>query len=137
MDRGGAAARSRCLTRSASFSTLATALFWAAVLFAFVMALLPRPPRLPGDPSDKVQHILAFCILTALALAAYRETSPIKIGLSLALLGGAIELVQLVPMLGRDASWIDWAADCGAVAAILLVGTPLRRAFARRRGAPP
>ena len=27
--------------------------FWAAVLFAFTMAVVPQPPQLPGAPSDK------------------------------------------------------------------------------------
>jgi uncharacterized membrane protein AbrB (regulator of aidB expression) len=102
------------------------------LLFAFVMAVLPRPPRLPGDPSDKVQHILAFAVLTVLALAAYRDARALKIGLWLALLGGAIELVQLVPMLGRDGNWVDWAADCGAVAVALLIGAPLRARLVRK-----
>ncbi len=28
--------------------------FWAALAFTFVMAALPHPPRIPGDPIDKV-----------------------------------------------------------------------------------
>ncbi len=96
------------------------------------MALLPKPPRLPGDPSDKVQHILAFSVLTALALAAYPRASALAIGVGLALVGGLIELGQLIPALHRDGSWLDWAADCGAVAVVLLIGVPLRRALLRR-----
>ena len=33
---------------------IAKALFFAAALFALVMALLPHPPQIPGEPSDKV-----------------------------------------------------------------------------------
>lgn len=100
--------------------------FWAALLFALVMALLPRPPQLPGNPSDKVQHILAFAVLTVLALAAYARTSPVVIGLGLAVLGGLIEFAQLIPSLGRDGAWLDWAADCGAVIVVLALAVPLR-----------
>lgn len=111
--------------------------FWGALLFALVMALLPRPPQLPGSPSDKVQHILAFVVLTALALAAYPRTHPVRIAAGLFVLGGLIELVQLLPMLRREGSWLDFAADCGAVLAVLLVGVPIRRLIlsrdARRR----
>ena len=32
-------------------------LFWGALGFAFVMASLPQPPAIPGDPSDKVLHV--------------------------------------------------------------------------------
>jgi len=108
--------------------------FWAALLFALVMALLPKPPRLPGNPSDKIQHILAFAVLTALALAAYTRASWVKIGFGLAIFGALIELGQLVPILHRDGSWLDWAADCAAVAAVLALGVPIRRAILRRAG---
>jgi hypothetical protein len=111
--------------------------FWAALLFALVMALLPQPPRLPGSPSDKVQHILAFAVLTALALAAYPRASWVKIGLGLATVGGFIELAQLIPALGREGSWLDFGADCGAVAVVLAAGLPIRRAVVKRLGRPP
>ena len=39
---------------------LAVILFWASVLVAVTFALLPHPPRVPGEPSDKIQHIIAF-----------------------------------------------------------------------------
>jgi hypothetical protein len=96
------------------------------------MALLPRPPQPPGDPSDKVQHILAFTVLTALALAAYPFATWLTIGIGLAAVGGLIELAQLIPALGREGSWLDWAADCGAVALVLAAGIPIRRALLRR-----
>jgi hypothetical protein len=105
--------------------------FWAALLFALVMALLPQPPQLPGSPSDKVQHMLAFAVLTALALAAYPRAGWLKIGFGLACFGAFIELAQLIPMLGREGSWLDLAADCGAVAALLLVGAPIRALILR------
>lgn len=111
---------------------LLIALFWAALIFALVMALLPRPPRLPGNPSDKVQHILAFAVLTMLALGAYARAHPLTIGIGLAAFGALIELAQLIPALGREGSWLDWAADCGAVAVILAVGVPMRRAILGR-----
>ena len=52
-------------------------IFWTAMVFAFVMAVLPHPPQLPGAPSDKVQHIAAFLVLGALASFAYPRTSPV------------------------------------------------------------
>lgn len=105
--------------------------FWAALVFALVMALLPRPPQLPSQPSDKVQHILAFAVLTGLALAAYAHVSWVRIGLGLAAFGGFIELAQMIPALGREGSWLDLAADCGAVAVVLALGVPLRRLVSR------
>ena len=137
MDRERTCSRGRRLTRNSPLQPLFVALFWAALSFAFVMAVLPHPPELPGDPSDKVQHIMAFTALTALALAAFPRTSPVRIGLWLAAFGALIEFVQMIPALYRDASVLDWLADCAAVLVILLIGTPIRRyLLARFRSAP-
>lgn len=101
------------------------------------MAVLPHPPRLPGSPSDKLLHVLAFTVLTALALAAHPRAAPLKIAAALVLLGGVIELVQLIRPLNREGSWLDFAADCGAVATVLLIGVPVRRAVLRRLSPTP
>ena len=91
-------------------------LFWAAACFALVMALLPRPPQLPGAPSDKTQHILAFCVLTALAVGAYPKARLPALCAALSAFGALIELLQAIPQLHRDASIADWVADTLAVA---------------------
>ena len=98
---------------------LFAAAFWIALLFALVMALLPKPPQLPGNPTDKVQHILAFATLTVLASAAYPRLRWWRILLGLAAFGALIEICQAIPMLHRGASLADWIADCAAVAAVL------------------
>ncbi len=101
--------------------------FAAAVVAVLVMALLPAPPKLPTDPSDKVQHLLAFAVLSLLALAAFRQTPWLAIGLGLSAFGGLIELLQLIPPLHRDSDLIDWLVDTGAVAAVLLGAALSRR----------
>ena len=93
--------------------------FWSALLFAFTMAVLPHPPQLPGAPSDKIQHIVGFATLAALAVVAYPERSLLMIAFCLSLFGLAIELVQLIPALNRQGDAGDWAADTLAVAVIL------------------
>jgi len=95
-------------------------LFWAAVLLAFAMAVVPQPPQLPGAPSDKVQHIAAFLVLGGLASFAYPRTSPVYLGTGLSLFGAFIELVQYIPALHRDSDPIDWIADTAAAALILI-----------------
>lgn len=94
--------------------------FWAAVAFTFVVATLPRPIHLPGEPSDKVQHILGFTVLTMLGAAAYARTSALRIVLGLAAFGALIEATQAIPALHRDAELLDWVADVIAVAVVLL-----------------
>jgi VanZ family protein len=103
--------------------------FWAALLLAFVMAIIPRPPDLPGAPSDKIQHISAFVVLGALGFFAYPRTSLLTLGVRLSLFGALIEMVQAIPALGRDSDVLDWIAD--TVAAALILG--LLRWFRGRR----
>ena len=101
--------------------------FAAAVAGVLVMALLPAPPRLPTNPSDKIQHLIAFGVLTLLALPAFRGRPLAAVGLGLVALGGLIELLQTIPSLHRDGDWIDWLVDSAAVAAVLLVAALVRR----------
>lgn len=105
----------------------ARVLFWAAALFAFVMAVLPHPPQVPGNPNDKVQHIAAFVTLSLLGSFAYPGTALVALGLRLSLFGAAIEVVQAIPELHRDSDFWDWAADTLAVIAALLPVWWLRR----------
>lgn len=99
--------------------SLLRAAFWAALLLAFVMALLPQPPMLPGGPSDKVQHVLAFVTLAILAALAWPRLSLLKLGVALSAFGALIEILQLMPALNRDGDVGDWLADTVAVAAAL------------------
>ncbi|HEY6048733.1 MAG TPA: VanZ family protein [Sphingomicrobium sp.] len=94
-------------------------LFWAATLFTFVMATLPHPPQLPGNPSDKVQHIAAFAVLGLLSAWAYQRTGVLKLIAGLSLFGALIELVQAIPALHRDSDVKDWLADTVACAVVL------------------
>ena len=95
-------------------------LFWAAALFAFVMAILPSPPELPGEPGDKVQHMVAFATLAALGTWAYVDTALWQFLVGLSLYGALIELVQAVPAFHRDSDIKDWIADTLACGAVLL-----------------
>jgi hypothetical protein len=104
--------------------------FWAAALFAFVMAVLPQPVELPA--SDKVQHMAAFFTITALGCAGYRGLPRMKLMLAMVAFGGLIELVQLVPELHRDSQWSDWAADILAVILALAVAHLVESRRAKR-----
>jgi hypothetical protein len=91
--------------------------FWAAVAATMVMALLPKPPQLPFDPSDKIQHVAAFAALTLLGIAAYRRSARLQIAFGLGALGAAIELLQTIPALHRHGDLKDWLADLATIAA--------------------
>ncbi|MFA9199817.1 MAG: hypothetical protein ACEQR8_01335 [Cypionkella sp.] len=103
--------------------------FFAAAAFAFVMATLPSPPRIPTEPDDKILHVLAFFTLGAMAAAGWRSRPLAPIFAGLALFGGAIEVVQTIPVLHRDAEWLDWLVDMAAA----LAGLGVSRLLLPRR----
>jgi hypothetical protein len=102
-------------------------LFWAGMAFAFVMAVLPHPPQLPGEPSDKIQHILAFVTLTVLGYFGFGRAAWLRLLVSLSIYGAVIEIVQIIPALHRDSDILDWAADTAAVVSVLALVKLLRR----------
>ncbi len=106
--------------------------FVVAAIFALVMASLPHPPRIPGEPPDKVLHMLAFATLGLLGAIAFRDQSITRLFIGLAAFGALIELVQAIPMLNRDSDLGDLLADMAAALAALvstrwLIARPLRR----------
>ena len=112
---------------------LARLAFWAALLFAVAMAILPAPPHTPIDQfGDKVQHMLAFGTLAALAAAGFAQTPLLRIAERLSFLGAMIEVVQSIPAVHRDCDIMDWAADTIMILLVLAVAAPIRRAIARR-----
>lgn len=110
-------------------------LFWGAGLFAFVMAVLPHPPELPGAPSDKIQHIAAFATLALLAVWAYTQSPLLQLLVGLSLFGALIEIVQAIPVLHRDSDVIDWIADTVASGLVLAAAAWFRRRRADQRPA--
>lgn len=110
-------------------------LFWGAAIFAFVMAIIPHPPELPGEPSDKIQHMVAFASLGLLSVWAYGRTRLVLLLVGLSLYGAFIELVQAIPALHRDSDVKDWMADTVACGFVLLVVALWRRGDANARRA--
>ena len=103
-------------------------LFWLSVAFSFVMATLPHPPPMPGEPADKVQHMVAFATMSALAALAFPRVALLRIGIALSAFGAFIEFVQMIPMLHRDAELLDWIADSAAIGVVLGIAAMARRA---------
>ena len=96
--------------------------FWSAAVFAFVMAVIPHPPELPGEPNDKIQHMVAFATLGLLAGWGYARTPVLRLLVGLSIYGAVIELVQALPALNRDSDVKDWVVDtiaCGIVLSIV------------------
>jgi VanZ family protein len=108
-------------------------LFWAAAIFAFVMAVVPHPPELPGAPSDKIQHMVAFATLGLLGAWAYAETALLQLLLGLSLFGALIEAVQAIPAIHRDSDVKDWLADTVAAGLVLVLIRWRRTRHSRRQ----
>jgi hypothetical protein len=106
-------------------------LFLAGLLFTLVMAWLPHPPAVPGNPNDKIQHIAAFACLSLLGAMAFPAFPLARLGERLSFLGAIIEVVQAVPALHRDCDIRDWIADTLAVIVALFVVGALRRSRTR------
>lgn len=103
-------------------------LFWLLTLFTLTMAFLPRPPSTPIDRfGDKIEHMVAFAVLTGVALIGWPQSRRWRIILLLSGLGAVIELVQEVPELHRDSDWHDWAADTLAIIAAAVMVSPIVR----------
>lgn len=67
-------------------------------------------------PADKAAHFIAFYGLTALMMAAFPKNRRLEIALAAVLLGGAIEVAQMVTR--RGVSLGDLAADAAGAFAV-------------------
>jgi len=104
--------------------------FWIATAYAVIMAVIPKPPRIPLDRfGDKIEHIIAFAVLATLANLGFPETRRSVIIERLSFLGAAIEVVQSIPALHRDCDVRDWLVDTLAVVVVTLAFA----AWAKRR----
>lgn len=88
--------------------------FVFAAILALVMASLPHPPPIPGQPSDKILHMLAFATLGVLGATGFHGQSVARLFLALTAFGALIELVQAIPILNRDSELADLLADMAA-----------------------
>mgnify|MGYP000876023815 CR=1 FL=1 len=108
--------------------SLSLAAFWLSLAGAVVLALLPTPPAMPTDQfGDKFNHMLAFAVMTALALAAYPQTPRLRIVERLSFLGALIEVGQSIPALHRDCDIRDWIADSLSILAVVAIAALIGR----------
>jgi VanZ family protein len=96
----------------------AIAVFWLAAAFTLVCAVAPVERLHLGD-KDKIEHLAAFFSLTVLATIAYPRRALAVTGMKLLAFGAFIEIVQSIPMVGREADIYDLTVD--AVAIVLAI----------------
>jgi VanZ family protein len=104
------------------FPRLWLSLGWMAVALATLVCLIPVD-RLPQPPniSDKVEHFLAYLLLSLWFAGIYPRTRYWIIALGLGVMGVAIEFAQGTMNLGRHADFRDVIANGSGILAGLLV----------------
>jgi VanZ family protein len=100
--------------------------FWACMVAAMVLALMPQTSYLPTTGWDKSNHLMAFAVLALLGCLAYPGRK-MAVLLGLLAYGGLIEVLQSFTP-DRFAEWGDWLAD----ALGLLLGWGLSAMVGRR-----
>lgn len=101
---------------------LARLALWPLIIFATFMALDPHPPHMPTEHlGDKINHMLAFAVLTLTCRIGYPNTSAWRVLERMALFGALIEVFQAIPDLHRDCDWRDWVADVMATSVMLVL----------------
>jgi VanZ family protein len=116
-----AAVRLRKWAASPRFIGAARVLLAVAVVASLVGALWPDPSSDRVFKSDKVLHMVAFATLAVLAAFSFPRTKIIKLVIWLSIFGALIELLQGLPIIGRDADAMDWLADTAAVVVVLSI----------------
>jgi VanZ family protein len=103
-----------------ALSRLAAILFWPALTLVIWGELVPHMPDIIPGASDKLLHFTAYFGLAVLATVALGRTRAILVAtMSLVVLGGVLEILQAFT--GRDAEWLDEAANaCGVLSGVAL-----------------
>ena len=75
-----------------------------------------------GFHYDKLNHFSAFAVLGLVGSFGWRK-QPAKLAVFLLFIGALIEILQGLPLIGRDRDFFDWVADLLGV--VLGVGASL------------
>jgi hypothetical protein len=97
-------------------------LFWLLLAVILAISLMPAADAPTVFANDKLNHGLAFFALSLMARLLWARTHAAILFVLLMAFGGGIELLQLAMGFGRDADWMDFAADIAAIVLGLLAG---------------
>lgn len=106
-------------------------LFWPAVAVVTWGELTPHPPHLEAQTSDKFLHFIAYFGLSGIATVALSGRRVVLVVLAMIALGGALEIAQSVT--GRDAEWLDEAANSAGAVLGALAGLLFLKAVGQTR----
>lgn len=97
-------------------------IFWLLLCGILAISIMPATDALTVFADDKLNHILAFFVLTSMARIAWPRINGFILFVMLAIFGGAIEMLQFSMGLGRQADWMDFGADVLAIVIGMLAG---------------
>ena len=98
---------------------------WTFIAFAIVVGLVPGQKLPPTGVSDKVEHAVAYTLLTLWFAGVYPRTSYWRVGLGMLALGVSIEIAQGLMPFGRQTDFRDVVANSLGIAVglgIALIG---------------
>jgi len=102
--------------RSLRYAKLWWALGLLLVAIVLTLSLLPTVDVPVQGFNDKVNHTLAFAAMAGWFAGLYPRKRWWWVAGALLMLGGAIEILQWIMALGREAEWLDVAADATGIA---------------------
>lgn len=107
-------------------------IFWILLAIILVMSLMPEgdAPMIFAD--DKLNHILAFFTLSVMARVIWARAHAQNLFIMLMVFGGGIELLQWAMGFGRNADWMDFAADIMATGLGIAVGATFNSLVRKR-----
>ncbi|WP_339827333.1 teicoplanin resistance protein VanZ [uncultured Parasphingorhabdus sp.] len=97
-------------------------LFWLLLGIILAISIMPAAEAPTVFAYDKLNHGLAFFTLSLMARLLWARTNAALLFVLLMVFGGGIELLQWSMGLGRDADWMDFAADIVAILLGILAG---------------
>lgn len=89
--------------------------FWLLLGVILAISVMPAEDAPIVFADDKLNHMLAFFVLSFMARLLWPRINTLILFSMLAIFGGGIELLQLVMNTGRDSDWMDFAADILAI----------------------
>jgi VanZ family protein len=98
---------------------------WTFIVCAIIVSLVPGQKLPQMGVSDKLEHALAYTMLTVWFTGVYPRSSYVRIGLGMLMLGVAIEIAQGAMPFGRQTDFRDVIANSFGIAVglgIALIG---------------
>lgn len=94
---------------------------WVFIVCAIITSLLPVQKLPPTGMSDKLEHTIAYSLLTVWFTGVYPRSSYVRIGLAMLALGIAIEFAQGAMPFGRQMDFRDVIANSAGIAVGLVI----------------